>query len=115
MLTLLHSTRRGAAAACFLLVLTGLLHAQRQPAPAVYFPDRLSWETRRPGQAGMDPARLDAAIAFAIANENPATKDLAVDLATTFGGREPFDTPIGPIQPRGALNGIVVRNGYVVA
>jgi CubicO group peptidase (beta-lactamase class C family) len=29
--------------------------------------------------------------------------------------REPFDTPIGPVQPRGALNGIIVRNGSVVA
>jgi CubicO group peptidase (beta-lactamase class C family) len=35
-------------------------------------------------------------------------------LATTFG-REPFDTPIGPVKPRGALSGIVIRNGYVVA
>jgi CubicO group peptidase (beta-lactamase class C family) len=62
----------------------------------------------------MDPARLDAAIKFALANENPATKDLAVDLATTFG-REPFDTPIGPIKPRGALNGIIIRRGSIVA
>ena len=62
----------------------------------------------------MDAAKLDAAIAFAIENENPATKDLAVDLATTFG-REPFDTPIGPVKPRGALSGIVIRNGSVVA
>ncbi len=62
----------------------------------------------------MDAARLDAAIKFATANENPATKDLAVDLATTFG-REPFDTAIGPVKPRGALNGIVIRHGAVVA
>ena len=62
----------------------------------------------------MDAAKLDAAIKFAVASENPATKDLAVDLATTFG-REPFDTPIGPVKPRGALNGLVIRNGYVVA
>src|SRR5687768_15434275 len=62
----------------------------------------------------MDGAALDAAMKFASANENPATKDLAVDLATTFG-REPFDTPIGPVKPRGALNGIVIHKGYVVA
>ena len=49
-----------------------------------------------------------------MASENPATKDLAIDLATTFG-REPFDTPIGPVKPRGALNGIIIKNGYVVA
>jgi CubicO group peptidase (beta-lactamase class C family) len=78
-----------------------------------YFPDRFSWETRKPDQVGMDGAALEAAMQFASANENPATKDLAVDLATTFG-REPFDTPIGPVQPRGALNGLIIRHGYIV-
>ena len=88
--------------------------ADTPKAPAPYFPERFDWQTRSPDQAGFDKAKLDAAIAFAVANENPATKDLAVDLATTFG-REPFDTPIGPTKPRGALNGIVIRNGYVIA
>jgi CubicO group peptidase (beta-lactamase class C family) len=87
---------------------------QRASSQAPYFPDRFEWQRRDPGQAGMDASRLDAAIKFAVANENPATKDLAVDLATTFG-REPFDTPIGPIKARGALNGLIVRHGFVVA
>ena len=104
--------------ACVLLLTAGAGAQTRQPGPASsapYFPERFGWQTRTPAQAGMDPARLDAAIKFATDNENPATKDLAVDLATTFGGREPFDTPIGPVQPRGALNGIIVKNGYIVA
>lgn len=93
-----------------------LLLAFTTPASAqTYFPERLDWQTRRPEQVGMDAAKLDAAIKFAIASENPATKDLAVDLATTFGAREPFDTPIGPVKPRGALNGLIVRRGYIVA
>ena len=93
-----------------------LAHGQspRPTSQSVYFPDRFAWEERRPDQVGMDAARLEAAIQFAVANENPATRDLAVSLATSFG-REPFDTPIGPIQPRGALNGLVIRHGYVVA
>ncbi len=62
----------------------------------------------------MDAAKLDAAIKFSVASENPANKDLAIELATSFG-REPFDTPIGPVKARGALSGIVIRNGYVVA
>ena len=89
--------------------------AARPASAGTYFPDRFDWQHRSPAQAGMDPVRLDAAIKFAIASENPATKDLAVDLATTFGGREPFDTPIGPVKSRGALNGLVVRHGYIVA
>jgi len=95
----------------------GVLSAQTRQTPPTsgpYFPERFGWQTRTPAQAGVDPARLEAAIKFATENENPATKDLAVDLATTFG-REPFDTPIGPVQPRGALNGIIVKNGYIIA
>jgi CubicO group peptidase (beta-lactamase class C family) len=108
-------TTKPTAVALGLVVLSIAAGAQRPAAPAApYFPQRSEWQTRKPAEAGLDAARLDAAIKFAIANENPATKDLAVDLATTFG-REPFDTPIGPVKPRGALNGIIIRNGYVVA
>ena len=64
---------------------------------AAYYPDRFEWQRRTPQDAGMDAARLDEAVQFAIANENPATKDLAVDLATTFGLNEPFDTAIGQL------------------
>ena len=88
--------------------------AAAAPAP-VYFPERFDWQRRSPSDTGMDQARLDEAVQFAVANENPASKDLAVDLATTFGAREPFDTPIGPVRERGTANGLVIRQGYVVA
>ena len=106
--------------ACSLLVAAPAAQRPQKPpaeapkAAAPYFPERYDWQKRDPAQAGFDKAKLDAAIAFAVAAENPATKDLAVDLATTFG-REPFDTPIGPTKPRGALNGVIVKNGYIVA
>jgi CubicO group peptidase (beta-lactamase class C family) len=86
--------------------------AQTKTAP--YFPERWTWATRTPEQAGMDKARLDEAIAYAVANENPASKDIAIDLATSFG-REPYDTIIGPTAPRGSLSGLVIRHGYLVA
>lgn len=104
--------RHRPALALGLLLLAIPINLAGQAKP--YYPPRSEWQTRRPADAGLDAARLDAAIKFAIASENPATRDLAVDLATTFG-REPFDTPIGPIKPRGALNGLIVKNGYVVA
>jgi CubicO group peptidase (beta-lactamase class C family) len=102
------------------LLLTPLTLAQagRKPAtppPAPYFPERFDWQKRTPEQAGMNAPALEAAIKLAIASENPATKDLAVNLAETFGRNEPFDTPIGPVKSRGALNGIIVKNGYLVA
>jgi CubicO group peptidase (beta-lactamase class C family) len=86
-------------------------------APAIqpYFPDRLTWEHKRPQDVGMNAAKLEDAVKLAIATENPATKNMANYLATTFGANEPLDTPIGPIKDRGAANGIIIRGGYIVA
>jgi CubicO group peptidase (beta-lactamase class C family) len=85
-----------------------------QQGRATYFPDRWDWQKRRPEQAGFDSAALQQAIDYAVANENPNTKDLAVDVATTFS-REPHNAIIGPVRPRGGLNGLVIRQGAIVA
>lgn len=82
---------------------------------APYYPSRWAWERRKPEEMGMDSARLDRAIQHAIASENPATKDLTVDLQTTFAIREPFDSIIGPTKDRAPLSGLVIRRGYLVA
>jgi CubicO group peptidase (beta-lactamase class C family) len=103
----------------------GLVAQARKPAPrpavaapqpaAVYFPPRGEWERRKPEEVGMDAARLQQAADFALANENRATKDLALDLELTFGMREPLFKIIGPTKPRGGMNGLVIRKGHVVA
>ncbi len=85
------------------------------PAAAPYFPDRFEWQHKKPDDVGMDPLRLDEAVKFAIANENPANRDLNLTLATTFGRSEPFDTPIGPVKARAPANGLITRHGYIVA
>jgi CubicO group peptidase (beta-lactamase class C family) len=85
------------------------------PAAAPYFPDRFEWQHKTPDDVGMDPLRLDEAVKFAIANENPANRDLNLTLATTFGRSEPFDTPIGPVKARAPANGLITRHGYIVA
>lgn len=100
------------------------LAAQRQkpappaPAPAanatLYYPERFDWQKKTPADAGFDVGKMDEAVKFAVASENPASKDLAVDLAQSFG-REPFDTPIGPVKERGAANGLIIHRGAVVA
>jgi len=111
---------------CLLVLSASVLVAQRDglatqsvradtQAPASYFPDRFDWQHRKPEEVGMDAARLDEAVKYAIASENPATKDLALANATTFGANEPFDTPIGPMKPRGSANGLITRHGYIVA
>src|SRR5919204_6076867 len=80
----------------------------------IYFPERFDWQHRAPGEVGIDAAKLDEVVKFAVANESPSTKDLAMDLALTFG-REPFGNLIGPTKERGAANGLVIRHGYIVA
>ncbi len=73
------------------------------------------WETRSPEDAGLDGDLLQQAIDFAIAQENPAPRDLELNHHMTFGQREPFGDAVGAFKTRGELTGIVVRGGYLVA
>src|SRR5436853_6738698 len=82
---------------------------------ADYFPPRGNWEKKAPAELGFDAAKLQQAIAFAVAHENPASKDVAAELKATFGAREPNFRILGPTQTRAALNGIVIHRGYVAA
>ncbi len=103
------------------VVVAGLIgtgpQTQRPPSgsPAAYFPERFDWQHKTPQDAGMDAAVVAEAVKLAIASESTANKDLSVELATSFGGREPFDAPIGPVKPRGGANGLIVRHGFIVA
>jgi CubicO group peptidase (beta-lactamase class C family) len=105
-------TRRIAGCLIWLLVIASSAAAQAPASP--YFPDRFDWQHRTPQQAGFDPAKLDDAIKFAIANENQLPKDLAAAHVQSYPG-EPFDALIGPTKERAALNGLIIHHGYVVA
>lgn len=83
-------------------------------APVPYVPPMGSWEHRMAADVGMDAAKVQEAVAFAIASEAKAPRDLERNHYMTFG-REPFGNVIGPIAPRGAPTGVIVRHGYVVA
>jgi CubicO group peptidase (beta-lactamase class C family) len=98
--------------AVLLSVFARRLHAQDTEH---YFPGRFGdWEVRDPQQVGMNAARLAEAVDFAIASENPASRNLADTVALSFAN-EPFNEIVGPTTLRGAANGLVVRNGYIVA
>src|SRR5688500_16342882 len=91
------------------------LHAQQRPRGAAYVPGPDGrWERRSPGQVGMDSARVAAAIAFAVANESKASRDLLLAHVQSFG-REPFGDAVGPFKPRGEPTGLIIRRGYIVA
>lgn len=82
---------------------------------ATYFPPLNEWARVSPAQAGVDEGLLTEAVAFAIANENPATKDMAVDIPNTFRREAPYNALIGPTSPRAAANGLVIKGGRIVA
>lgn len=84
-------------------------------APATYFPAKGAWEARDPASLGMDKAKLDEAIAYANANQNPRTKNLAEDIPQTFRNEAPYNNLIGPAQERTGMNGVVIRHGFVAA
>jgi len=62
----------------------------------------------------MNAERLEAAVAFARGNETANSRDLGL-LHYTSHAREPFVNPIGPFKPRGAVTGVILRHGYLVA
>ena len=120
------SLGRASASACarsmrrasFLLGVMAL-QAGAQPrrvatATAAYVPPAGSWESRPAASLGLDPARLDSAVAFAIANESRAPRDQFESNSIGFA-REPFGEPLGPFATRGPSSGIVIRKGFVVA
>lgn len=88
--------------------------SQNNFAQKLYYPTADNWEKRTPEQAKFDAARLKEAIDFAIQSETKATRDMELGLTQTFG-REPFGELIGATKPRGAMTGIIVKNGYIVA
>lgn len=80
-----------------------------------YVPPADAWATRTPAEMGMDPARLEAAVEYARAH--PTTEiptDPGEYLRQRFAN-VPFQDIVGPTAPRGDVNGIVVKGGYIVA
>ena len=90
------------------------IHAS-QPAAQKHFPPKGKWEARDPAALGLDKAKLDEAIAFAVENQNKGTKDLAADIPATFRREAPYNTLIGPTQERTGSNGVIIRHGFVAA
>ncbi len=86
------------------------------PASArAYFPPRGdAWEQRRAADVGLDSARLDSAVRFALASEIPWERDMRAQIARNVA-RERWPAILGPVADRGGPAGLVIRNGYVVA
>src|SRR4051812_12323173 len=94
-----------------LLGVIAAAHAPRAASDHAYFPPRDQWESRKPADVGMNEAALADAIAFAKTQDSSWGKtDYHADQIRTFG------RPLGPVPAsRGAMNGVIVRRGYLVA
>jgi CubicO group peptidase (beta-lactamase class C family) len=80
-----------------------------------YFPARGEWQKKDPSAVGLNKAKLDEAIAFAVAHQNPNTTDLSVAIVNQFRSEAPYNTLIGPTQTRAGSNGVIIRHGAVAA
>lgn len=74
-----------------------------------------AWETRAPEEVGMDPALVDQAVAYALAHETTEIPDDPGQyLRDRFEGL-PHQDIVGPTKERGGVNGLIVKDGYIVA
>jgi CubicO group peptidase (beta-lactamase class C family) len=101
-------TRRIAVAAvAFAAVGIAAVSAGAQQVPK-YFPPSGQWQHKRAVEVGMDSVKLKEAVDYAITRAS--AWDFDRDQVRTFG------TPLGPVpKTRAAINGVIVRRGYIVA
>ena len=91
-------------AACISVVAQG-----PQSSNGPYYPPAGTWATKTPADVGMDAGKLEAAIAFAKTRETTWPRDFSTQ-------EKIFGTLLGPIpEDRAATNGVVIKNGYLVA
>jgi CubicO group peptidase (beta-lactamase class C family) len=93
---------------CFLMLSTSLGYSQE------YFPPKGTWQTKSPAEMGLDAAKIQAAIDFAIAHESEANPNLKIAHYESAFGREPFGYPVGPMKTRGPASGLIIHKGMVV-
>src|ERR1051325_11806426 len=94
---------------CLTLVPSARVQSQNNKGGAYYPPPGDGWQRRKPEDAGMDSALLDAAIAYARTQTGPIPKDFSTQVET-------FGRVLGPLpKTHGDTNGIIIRHGYIVA
>src|SRR5689334_18494594 len=81
------------------------------PVPA----DPAPWPTLTTAEAGFDPAALSAAVAFAEAHETPWPRDIRAHIEAGHFEAPPDNAILGPVAPRGAPNGLILRHGRLIA
>ncbi len=79
-----------------------------------YFPSAHDWAVQTPAALGLNPAKIQEAIAFAQAAESKNPRNLEYSHYQSFG-KEPYGYAIGPFADRGDQTGVIIYKGYIVA
>lgn len=96
------------------LLLIAMAGVAQQKAAKPYFPPGGSWEYRSPASVGLDPAKIDSAIAFAKRNESKQSRNMDSAQQQSFG-KEPYSEPVGALVDRADPCGLIIYKGYIVA
>ena len=80
----------------------------------LYFPSKGNWEVKLPSDFNYDSKKIQKAIDFVIENQNNGNKDLRVEILKGFS-TEPYHSIKGPTKKRGETNGLIIKDGYIIA
>ena len=80
----------------------------------LYFPSKGNWEVKLPSDFNYDSKKIQEAIDFVIENQNNGNKDLRVEILKGFS-TEPYHSIKGPTKKRGETNGLIIKDGYIIA
>ena len=95
----------------FLLLI--LFFVSKSFSQTTYFPSE-KWESKSPAEFGYNEKKINQAIDFVIENQNPGNKDLRVEILKGFS-YEPYHSILGPTKKRGETNGLIIKDGYIIA
>ena len=79
-----------------------------------YFPGKENWEVKLPTEFNYDSKKIQEAIDFVIKNQNKGDKDLRIEILKGFA-TEPYHSIKGPTKKRGESNGLIIKDGYIIA
>ncbi len=79
-----------------------------------YFPAKDDWQRRSPAEVGLDSVALTAAVTFARSSDIGWPTNLTEQIKKNTA-KEPFPAIVGPVKDRAQTNGIIIKNGYLVA
>ena len=94
-----------------IILIIFFLYANSQDS---YFPGKNNWDVKSPSEFNYDSKKIQKAIDFVIDNQNKGDKDLRVEILKGFS-TEPYHSIKGPTKKRGESNGLIIKDGYIIA